>query len=316
MQESYPVAINQTSILYVASVSKLYVCNFGSNTISIFDTTTGTTLATLGTTNANKAFYIASINEVWVTSTTLLTINRISVSLNSSLGTIAAGTANGVEAVEYSSTKVFICCGNATGTIMLINPSTLTLTSAITLNVPAFPNGMVLNTNVSSSQYDKIIIAAQFGVAILNPTTNLITTTLVNPSSSISTGAKIRYISSTNQYIIASFANNSIIVLDIASATTFTLNTTIRNFPGVQDVGLDETSGYIFTGFTGLTSANVLFISIIDLTTKKVKITIGTNVICGSSLTPGYIAMDTPNSRIFICGRSTTTNVSTAIKYL
>jgi hypothetical protein len=316
MQESYPVAINQTSILYVASASKLYVCNNTSNSISIFDTNTGITLATLSTTAAFKAFYIASINEVWITSTTLTTINRISVSLNSSLGTIAAGTTNGTEAVEYSATKVFICCGNNPGTIMLINPSTLTLTTSILLNVPASPNGMVLNTNVASLQYDKIIVSAQLGVAILNPTTNLITTTVANPSSSINIGVRIRYISSTDQYIIASYFNNSIVVLDIASATTFTLNSTIRNIPGVQDVSLDEASGYIFTSFTGLTSSNVLFVSIIDLTTKNVKIKIGTNVICGAALTPGYIAMDIPNSRFFVCGRSTNTNVSTSIKYL
>jgi len=316
MQESYPVGTNQTGILYVASVSKLYVCNLSGSTVNIFDTTTGVLLSTIAVTNAYKPFYIASINEVWVTSTTLLTINRISATLNSSLGTIIGATIFGTEAIEYSSTKVFICCGNATGTIMLINPSTLLVTSTIALNVPASPQGMVLNTNVASSQYDKIIVSASAGVAILNPSTNAITTTVVNPSSSISTGTKIRYITSTNQYVLSSFGNNSIVVLDIASATTFTLNSTIRNLPGILDVGLDETSGYIFTAFTGLTSASQLFISLIDLTSKKVKITIGTNVLCGSASTSGYLAMDTPNTRFFICGRSSNTNVATTIKYL
>jgi hypothetical protein len=316
MQESYPVTINQTGILYVASVSKLYICNLTSNTISIFDTTTGITLATIAITGASKAFYISSINEVWITSTTLLTINRISVSLNSSLGTITGATANGIEAVEYSLTKVFICCGNNPGTIMVVNPSTLLVSSAITLNVPTFPNGMALNTNIASLQYDKIVVSASAGVAILNPTTNLITTTVANPSSAISSGARIRYIASTNQYVLASFSNGFIIFLDIASATTFTLNAAVRNFPGVLDVSIDEAKGYIFTAFIGSSTLNVLFISVIDLTTKKPKITIGTNVICGSGSTSGYIALDLPNNRFFVCGRSNNANVSSAITYL
>ena len=316
MQESYPVGTNQTGILYVASVSKLYVCNLSGSTVNIFDTTTGVLLSTIAVTNAYKPFYIASINEVWVTSTSLLTINRISATLNSSLGTIIGATIFGTEAIEYSLTKVFICCGNATGSIMVINPSTLLVTATITTNVPASPQGMALNTNVASSQYDKIIVSASAGVAILNPTTNTITTTVVNPSSSISTGTKIRYITSTNQYVLSSFGNNSIVVLDIASATTFTLNSTIRNLPGILDVGLDETNNYLFAVFTGLVSALNLFVSIIDLPSKKVKNTIPTNVLCGSSATSGYIAMDTTNNRFFICGRSTNTNAATAIKYL
>jgi len=314
LQESYPVTINQTGILYVPSVSKLYVCNNSSNSISIFDTITGATLATLANTGAFQPFYIASINEVWITSSTLTTINRISVTLNSSIATILGATANGVECVEYSSTKVFICTQSVPGTIMLINPSLLTVVS-ITLNVPTTPIGMALNTNAASSQYDKIIISASGGVAIFNPATNLITTTLANPSSVISSGRTIKYITSTDQYVIANPGGFNIIFLDIASATTFTFTHAIRNFAGIQDLCVDEASGYIFTTSSGLGSG-VIFVSTIDLTTKTVKVAIATNVTCGISGAAGKISLDLPNKRMFVCGRAGQNNLVSAIKYL
>ena len=315
MQESYPVTINQTGILYVPSVSKLYVCNNTSNSISIFDTTTGATLATLANTGAFQPFYIASINEVWVTSSSLTTINRISVTLNSSIATIAGATANGVECIEYSSTKVFILVQAVPGSIMLINPSTLTVTSSITTNVPTTPIGMALNTNVASLQYDKIIISAAGGVAIFNPATNLITTTLVNPSSVISSGRTIKYITSTDQYVIANPGGFNIIFLSIASATTFTFTSVIRNFAGIQDLCVDEASGYIFTTSSGL-GAGVIFVNTIDLTTKKVNLAIPTNVTCGISGAAGKISLDLPNKRMFVCGRAGQNNLVSAIKYL
>lgn len=316
MQESYITTTNQTGVLYVPSVSKLYVCNNTSNTITIYDTTNGTLLATLANIGAFQAFYIASINEIWVTSSSLTTINRISPSSNSSLGTITGATANGVECVEYSSTKVYISVQNATGRIMILDPSTLSVTTSITLNVPSNPVGMCLNTNASSAQYDHIILSCGGGVAIYDPTTDAITTTLTNPSTSISSGRTIKYITSTDQYAIANPGNLNIVILDIASATTFTVNSTIRNMSGIQDLCVDETNGYIFTTVSGLTSANVLFMTIIDLTTKLVKLTIPTNVICGASTAAGKISLDQSNTRMFVCGRSSVANVVSAIKYV
>lgn len=320
MQESYITSTNQTGVLYVPSVSKLYVCNNTSNTITIYDTTNGTLLATLANTGAFQAFYIASIDEVWVTSSSLTTINRISTSSNASITTISGATANGVDCVEYSSTKVYISVQNATGRIMLLNPFTINVTNAVsssvTLNVPSNPIGMCLNTNASSAQYNHIILSCGGGVAIYDPTIDAITTTLTNPSSAISSGRTIKYITSTDQYAIANPGNLNIVILDIASATTFTVNSTIRNMSGIQDLCVDETNGYIFTTVSGLTSAAILFVTVIDLTTKLVKLTIPTNVICGASTAAGKISLDQSNTRMFVCGKSSVTNVVSTIKYV
>ena len=321
MQESYITSTNQTGVLYVPSVSKLYVCNNTSNTITIYNTTNGTLLATLATTGAFQAFYIASINEVWVTSSSLTTINRISPGVtNASLGLITGATANGVDCVEYSSTKVYISVQNATGRIMLLNPFTINVTNAVsssvTLNVPSNPIGMCLNTNASSAQYNHIILSCGGGVAIYDPITDAITTTLTNPSTAISSGKTIKYITSTDQYAIANSGNLNIVILDIASATTFTVNSIIKNMSGIQDICIDETLGYIFTTVSGLTSAVVLFVSVIDLASKTVKLTIPTNVICGASTAAGKISLDLPNQRMFVCGRSSVTNAVSTIKYV
>ncbi len=314
--EEYIAAANQTGVLYVPSVSKLYVCNNSSNTVSIYSTTTGATLNTVSVTGAFQAFYSATSGEVYITSSSLTTINRISTSSNNTLGTITGATANGVDAIEFSSTKMFICVQNATGRIMVLNPSTNTITSTITTSVPANPIGMCLNTNVSSLQYNKIIISAGGGLAIFDPTTNSITTTVANPSSAISSGRTIKYITSTDQYVLVSVGNTQIQFFSIASATTFTLSALIYQMSGIQDLAVDETYGYVFTTTFTSSSMNSLFFNVIDLSTKVVKLVMPTPVTCGASSAAGKMYLDLPNKRLFLVGRSSVANLACAVKYV
>lgn len=315
--EQYVTTTNQTGVLYVPSVSKLYVCNNSSNTVTIYSTTSGATLNTVSVTGAFQAFYSATSKEVYITSSSLTTINIISTgAFNNSLGTISGATANGAEAIEFSSTKMFICVTAASGSIMVLNPSTNTITSTITTSVPANPIGMCLNTNVSSLQYNKIIISAGGGLAIFDPTTNSITTTVANPSSAISSGRTIKYITSTDQYVLVSVGNAQIQFFSIATATTFTLSAQIYQMSGIQDLDVDETYGYVFaTTFTS-SSMNSLFFNIIDLSTKVVKLIMPTPVTCGASSAAGKMYLDLPNKRLFLVGRSSVANLVCSVKYV
>jgi hypothetical protein len=302
----YLTTINQLGVLYVSSVDKLYVCNNSSNTVTIFNATTGQLLSTVANTGALLPFYSPTSGEVYITSTTLTTLNRISTSTNSSLGTIAGATANGNDAIEYSSTKIFIPCSNATGSMLVLNPSTNTISATITTGMPTFPVGIALNSNVASLQNGKIVVSGNGGVAIFDPSTNAITTTTANPSTSISGGRSIRYISSLDQYVIANQGNNNIIVLSIATATTFAVANTISSALGVQDVVVDESANYIITTLATTTTGQVAF-QVYNMANKYSLFTMPTSV-NGSGSAAGRIYLDSLNKRAFIVGRSSGSN--------
>jgi hypothetical protein len=301
----YLTTINQLGVLYVSSVDKLYVCNNSSNTVTIFNATTGQLLSTVANTGALLPFYSPTSGEVYITSTTLTTLNRISTSTNSSLGTIAGATANGNDAIEYSSTKIFIPCSNATGSMLVLNPSTNTISATITTGMPAFPVGIALNSNVASLQNGKIVVSGNGGVAIFDPSTNAITTITANPSTSISGARSIRYISSLDQYVIANNGNVNIIVLSVLTATTFAVANTISSVLGVQDVVVDEASNYIITTIA-TTGTTQLAFQVYDMTTKYSLFTMPTSV--NGSSAAGRIHLDSLNKRAFIVGRSAGAN--------
>lgn len=304
-EDTYVSGNTQTSVEYVASVGKVYVTNQSSTNVTIYDATNGDLLATIpGITNALKAKYISSINEVWVTSSTVSTIWRIDVTTNTQIGTITTGvTANGWGIVEYSASKVFITCDNISGSIMVVNPSTLSVTTTITTNVPGFPLGMALNTNSSSLQFDKIVVCASAGVAILDPNTNTITTTVANPSSVFNGGRYIQYSASDDKYYAASRANNRLVVLSIDTATTFTA-TYIPNNLFLMDCAVDDANDLLFTfpmenGSTG----NVL-VKMYKKSTLTPLVAFKTSCLGGASSQSGFHAIDLLNKRIFVVGRT------------
>lgn len=314
--DSIFTASNASGVTYVASQDKLYVPNFSSNNVQIFTASTGVLLATIAVTSAFRTMLITSpIEEIWVSSTTVTTLTRISVTTNTSPGTIAGVALSGWAAVTVSATKVFMICSLASGVISQINPTTATLTANITLNVPSFPTGMAYNTNPSSSQNGFIVISASAGVAIFNATTNVISTTVANPSSAISNGRNIKYVASTNQYILASNGNSTSIILNIATPTTFTVAATLRWFINASDVVIDETNGYYFISSLDATLATLL-VNMYSLSTNALLNSWKTNSATNSSDATSSLAIDIPNKRIFALGRRVTNNLCTIVKYL
>jgi len=303
-------------IEYVQSVGKVYVCNLTSGNVTIYDTTNGSLLATVSIANAARIKYIQSINEVWVTSTTLTTITRISPTTNGILGTIAGVTAGGSDFLEYSATKVFLLIGAASGSIIVINPTLLTIITTITVNVPSFPVAMAYNSNVASLQFDKIVITAAAGVFILDPLTNTVSTTLANPSSVFSSGARIFYSATDDKYYAASLVNNRVVVLSIATATTFTA-TFVGNNLFLNDIKIDDANDLLFTfPLEGGTGQNVL-VKVFKKSTMTQIIAFRTSCVGGNGSQSGNGAIDLVNKRIFLTGRNNTANSTVSvIRYL
>ena len=306
------------SIEYVAAYDKIFVGGTGNN-VSVFNATTGELLSTVIVTAVQRIRYISSINEIWTTSSTTAAITRISPITNASLGTITTSVvANGWEILEYSSTKVFITIGNGSGSILVVNPTTLAVTATITTGVPAFPSGMALNNNVASAQFDRIVVAANLGVAILNPTTNAITTTIVNPSSAFSGGRDILYSPTDDKYYAASQVNHRIICLNIASATTFTLNKIKYNAFQVIGLQVDEANDLIM--FTQLASAGgfalTIFCNFIQKSTFDNLTNVVTNLSGGGSSIAGPIKLDLTNRRLFVSGTKADNRTVVTVRYL
>ena len=304
------------AIEYVAAVDKLYIAA-GSNNVVIYNATTGQLLSTIALTAALKVKYIASINEIWITSVSVASITRVSPTTNAVLGTITTGVvANGFDILEYSATKVFVTIFSNPGRILEVNPITFLVTS-ITLNVPVFPSGMVLNTNVLSSQFDKIIITAQNGVLILNPTTSLVTTTVTNPGSAVNVGRDIIYSTIDDKYYLASQNNNSLICLNIDSATTFSVNRIKYNCYQIISFANDEDNDLLIVNQTGSLATNLnTMCNFIKRSTFDSLTNINTPAVGGANTQSGYLKLDVLNKRVFVAGRSTGSRNVVTVKYL
>jgi hypothetical protein len=299
---------------YIPSLNKLYVAS-GGNNVLIFDATSGELLSTVLVTAALKLKYIAIVDEVWCTSSTQATITRISPSTNTSLGTITGLAASIFDLLEYSSTKVFATVTSSSPSILVINPSTFAVTT-ITTGVPQFVSGMVLNNNPSSAQFDKIILTASGGVAILDPNTNSISTTLVNPSSSISTGRKILYSQVDDKYYIASQLNHRVVCLNIDSATTFSVDKIKYNAFQIMDLEIDESNDLLIINQVGAITINLnTMCHFIKKSTFESMTNINTPSLGGGNSQAGYLKLDTVNRRVFIAGRGSSRSIVT-VKYL
>lgn len=310
------------SMEYVASVNKLYVAQ-GGNNVSIFEATTGELLSIVSVTAAQRIRYISSINEIWCTSSSVASITRISVSANTSLGTITTSViANGWEILEYSSTKVFITIVAGGASILVVNPGTLPtpnpiVTATITTNVPAFASGMALNNNPASAQFDRIVVSSNVGVAILNPNTNSISTTAVNPSSSISLGREIAYSPTDDKYYVASQVNSRIVCLNIASATTFSVNKIRYNAFQIVSLQIDETNDLILLNQAASDAFNTdVLCNIIQKSTFDSLTNINTPSFGGANSLSGYIKLDTVNKRAFLAGSASASRSITTVRYL
>jgi hypothetical protein len=306
------------SIEYVPSVNKIYVAA-GSNNVLIYDATTFEVLATVSVTQALKVRYIASINEVWCTSASVASIVRINATTNSVLTPITTDVLlGGTDILEFSSTKVFIAIpGNSVNTrIQVYNPSTLAIDASINTNVPTFVTGMVLNTNAASAQFNKIIVTGSGGIAIFNPTTNAIDTAVANPSSAISTGREIVYSPIEDKYYVASQGNNTVVCLNVDSASTFSVNKIKYNAFNVTSLQISDSEDLLIINQVPAAGTNLnTMCHFMRRSTFESLINVLTPSIGGGNSLAGPVRLDATNKRVFVAGRGTSRTIVT-VKYL
>ena len=125
----------------------------------------------------------------------------------------------------------------------------------------------------------------------------------------------LTYSAITDKYYLSSGGNNTSIILSIASATTFNLDTTLRWYYNAYDVVIDETNGYYF--ISSLDSIlSTMLVNMYSLSTNALLNSWRTNSATNNSEATHSMSIDIPNKRIFALGRRVTNNMCTLVKYL
>lgn len=299
-------AISQNSncldILVEPSINRLYVPFFGGNVTYIFNTSTNALVATLSTTGVNAVFYIASVNQLWVTYLASGNISRFNASTGASAGADITGSGNrGQHYIEYSATKVFIA-NSGSNSVTVVNPATATVTATIATTA-AFPRSMVLNTNVSSAQNDRIAVVCANGNAMLliNPNTNAITIAAVNVGSQMSTPNSIVYDATSDRYIIGNIGNNRLLYITPTTATSFTYDTYTDAFRPYE-LNYNSSTRYVYIAQP--TPANSVFnptsLAVVDAATKQMIKQIVTSSFDATNIGLSVITIDTTNNYIYL----------------
>lgn len=319
IKETYLVGQNQFGVLFIPSINKLYVPNNNSNTVQIFDTTTNKLLSTIVVTRPYRLGYSPTAGEVYCSSQTVTTLERIDTTTNLSLGTINVTSVNTDTFIELSPTKMYISQTNAAGTVRIIDPSTATLTGAVTGTIGSFPSGMAYVNNGSSVHNGLVAVVYNNGIFLIDTSTDAVVVgSAANPSSSLNTTRDIKYSINEDKYYIASqLSNSTLVILEPNTSSTFTWLDSIENNLNVTSVELDETNGYIFTSCCSVFSGNFpVVIKVYDLLTYAIIGVIPLPTQGGGSLRSGQLSLDIANREIYAGGAaSITTNTVSRVKY-
>jgi YVTN family beta-propeller protein len=299
-------AISQNSncldIFVEPSINRLYVPFFGGNVTYIFNTSTNALVATLSTTGVNAVFYIASVNQLWVTYLANGNISRFNATTGASAGADITGSGNrGQHYIEYSATKVFIA-NSGSNNITVINPSTGTVTATIAAG-STFPRSMVLNSNPSSAQNDRIAVVCPNAntMLLINPNTNAITIAAVNVGSQMSTPNSIVYDATSDRYIIGNVGNNRLLYITPTTATSFTYDTYTDAYRPYE-LAYNSSTRYVYIAQP--TPANSVFnptsLALVDAATKQMFKQIVTTSFDATNIGLSVITIDTTNGYIYL----------------
>jgi YVTN family beta-propeller protein len=295
---------NPLDVLVLPSINRLYVTNTGTGTLVIYDTLTNKRVSSVSIPAAAGVFYINSINEIWCTNTTNGNIARINPITGASLGANITGSGQrGQSYVEYSSTKVFIA-NVLSNTVTVVNPTTLTVTATIT-GVGTSTFSLAYNNNPLSSQFDRIAFIAlgSSNIGLIDPNTNAVTISPLNPSSSLSSCTDVKYSAALDRYIVSNTGggnNNRLVYITPQTVTTFAFDDFTPNFRPYE-MALDNANNKLYsinaTAASGISAFATL--SVINLTTKLVEKIIITNTIDGSSGGFAFLDIDLINRYIY-----------------
>ena len=320
------------SIAYVQSVNKIYIANNTTGTVRIINALTGQLITAITLAGATHVHYLTGVAtpEIWVFATsTFLVLHRINITpigiSESIVGTItgfngnlvSAGQANDV--LTISPTKVYVSIyQNNNFSIGIVNPVTNTVTGHVTSTAvggAADNVGLCLNTNPSSLMNNVVVQGRHTGLGIVNVLTDNMTVT--NSQNAISNTARyVKYVPSRDIYIVptgipGAGASQRILILQPASATTFTELHRIDQITAPTDVVVNETDGVFYVSHQ-VTGTAFVVITAFSLDTYQPLYQLQTHLAVTNR---SKMAADTITKEIFLVAGGAANNTFYKIRY-
>jgi len=240
------------TILYVASVNKLYV-RTNNASIRIFNASTYELLATVAGGSVVGLGYISAIDEVWAQGTTTTTV-RINPTTNAVIGSIAGTTSTKSTFIEVGAKVYSFFQGNAAGFVS-VNSGTLAVTT-LNWGTNKTIRWGALCTKVGSAMEGYIVATsagAATGLQIWDTLTD--TSVIEDVTTGFTTPAGVRIIEYSpllDTFIVANVDDNTVVYLTVATSTTFTVTRTIRTMLSPNAIIIDEVNGLLLVNHSTL----------------------------------------------------------------
>jgi YVTN family beta-propeller protein len=246
---SYACYTNSQSHEIVQSHDRLWVASTGNNRIDVYEASTGKLITGFTLTNVIGVMYNEHRDEVWATISSSGNIKRYDPITGLSAGADITGSGtSGVSYYEYSATKVFIC-NSGSNTITVVNPTTLAVDATITAGTLSItqPRNICYVDNVSSA-HNGYITGVSFSdnkLFAIDAATNAVAISGVVVAS-FSNPTSIDYNPVNDRYYVASYSGSDLVVLNAATSTTVTFDTSFfgRN---LRSVVCDKLTGFTYS---------------------------------------------------------------------
>jgi hypothetical protein len=307
VEQTFTSTNGPVSVLWIPTVNKVYCCNQGANTITVFNATTGELTNTLLLTGPTSIKYVSNspTPEIWAFNTSV-NISRINITATpggeSIFATIVgtqAQAGNLINTVaEFSATKNFYSSSGGAN-INYANPTTGTFIGT-TLMIPAAVSiSLALNNNPLSVQFQRVVVGASTSLYVFNANTNALISSNQNPSSLISFAKSIRYVASRDIYIVASRDTRRIVILSPLTDSTFSLVTSIGGMFFPSDIFVDEVNNLFFVSHS-VTNTLFLYITVFDLITYESLYTLPIPLAGQNLVNYSEISGDVSSRRLFV----------------
>jgi YVTN family beta-propeller protein len=236
----YAIGVNPTT-------GKIYVANFGSNTVSVIDGTSNLVVATVAVGIYPYAVGVnPTTNKVYVANLTSNTVSVINGTSNLVVATVAVGSTPCAVGVNPTTNKVYVANENSNSVSVIDGTSNLVVATVTVGNYPC-PVGVNPTTN-------KIYVANAGGqsVSVIDGTSNLVVATVTVGTCPCAVGVN----PTTNKVYVANAGGQSVSVID--GATNGVVATvTVGSHP--INVGVNPTTDKVYVANWSSNSVSVIY---------------------------------------------------------
>jgi YVTN family beta-propeller protein len=216
-----------------------YITNSSSDNMSIIDVATNTVIGTVALPAGAKPYAVAVLpnGDAYIANNGNNTVTVFSTTNNAIIGTIAVGAGPLSIASSPDGSKIYVT-NNTAGTVSVISTATNNVTA--TIPIGGNPTGIAVSPD-GSTVYASNGIA---GIAVINATTNILTTTIDTGASSLPTGVAI---TPDGQYLFEVNSNSVPNTVGVYKTSDNSLvgNITVASSPYGIAISPDGTLAYV-----------------------------------------------------------------------